>query len=494
MLQGVLEFLAANWFSLLWALLVLQAASVGLAVLSERREPAATIAWLMTVTFLPLVGIIAYYALARSRFRRQFRARAAVNRQADNALSTYVEQRLGDFDERSLRSLRPPQQALVELGRNSAQFRSDSPPFAGNAVRLFFDAGPKYAALKEAIRSAQSHVHLEYYIFNADGTGTEIRDLLAERAAAGVEVRVLYDGVGSVGTYRSGFFDELISAGGEVGVFLPPRFAKIIERVNFRNHRKIAIIDGQVGFVGGMNIGDEYLGLDPEAGTWRDAHLRIQGPAVAALQRTFLTDWMFTTRRQVADESYFPEISRVGEALAQVVVSGPDCRWPTIQQLYFQAIAAADDEIFIATPYFVPDRSVLAALETAALRGVDVRVMVPKKAGLHIVTSAARSYYEQLLEAGVRIFEFTGGFLHSKTIAVDGRFGSVGSANMDIRSFVLNFEVSAFVHNEVFASELQRQFEADMASCVEIDLDAFRRRPRLKKFGESVAQLLSGIL
>ena len=494
MLQGVLEFLTENWFSLFWALVVLQAVSVGLAVLSERREPAATIAWLMTVTFLPIVGIIAYYALARTRFRRQFRARAAVNRQADDVLATHVERRVERLDDTVLRSLKPEQQALIELAANSAQFRSGCPSFAGNSVRLFFDAAPKYDALKEAIRSARSHVHIEYYIFNSDGIGTEIRDLLAERAAAGVEVRVLYDGVGSIGTYHSDFFDVLISAGGEVEVFLPPRIAKIIERVNFRDHRKIAIIDGSVGFIGGMNIGDEYLGLDPETGAWRDAHLRIEGPAVAALQRTFLTDWMFTTGRQIAVEAYFPEIAAAGEALVQVVTSGPDCRWPTIQQLYFQAITAAEREVLIATPYFVPDRSVLTALETAALRGVDVRVMVPRKADVRIVTSAARSYYEPLLETGVRIFEFTGGFLHSKTIAVDGRFGSVGSANMDVRSFLLNFEISAFVHNEAFAGELRKQFEADVASCEEIDLATFRRRPRLRKFGQAVAQLLSGIL
>jgi len=494
MLEGVLAFLLENWFSVVWALILLQAASVALAILSERREPAATIAWLMTVTFLPVVGIIAYYALARTRFRRQFRMRAAVNRQADEALSMYVEQRLADFDESILRGLRPAQQGLIELAANSAQSRSGGPPFGGNAVELFFEAGLKYDALKEAIRSAESHVHLGYYIFNADRTGTEIRDLLAERAADGIEVRVLYDGVGSIRAYRAGFFDELESAGGEAAAFLPPHFAKIIERVNFRNHRKIAVIDGKVGFVGGMNIGDEYLGLDPNTGPWHDAHLRIGGPAVAALQRIFLTDWMFTTGRQVADGRYFPEVERSGDALAQIVASGPDCRWPTIQQLHFQAITAAADEVLIATPYFVPGRSMLTALETAALRGVDVRVMLPSKSDVRIVTSAARSYYEELLEAGVRIFEFTGGFLHSKTIAVDRRFGSVGSANMDVRSFHLNFEASAFIHNEPFARALRKQFEADAESCVEIDLETFRRRPRLKKFGQSIAQLLSGIL
>ncbi len=494
MLQHLLSFLADHWHTLLSAVIVLQAGSVALAVLSERREPAATIAWLMTVTFLPLVGIVAYYALARTRFRRQFRARAAVNRQADEVLTMYLEQHLADFDESVLRSVRPPQQALIELGANSAQFRGAGHPFPGNNVRLFFDADAKYESLKEAIRSAQSHIHLGYYIFNADGTGTEIRNLLAERAAAGVEVRVLVDGVGSLRACRSGFFQPLARAGGEVAVFQPPRFGRIIARVNFRNHRKIAVVDGALGFVGGMNIGDEYRGLDPDTGRWRDAHLRIQGPVVAALQQIFLTDWMFTTGRQTADATYFPDIDHGGEALVQIVASGPDCRWPTIQQLYLQALTAAEEEILIATPYFVPDRSMVTALQTAALRGVDVRVMLPRKSNVRIVTSAARSYYEELLEAGVRIFELTDGFLHSKTLAVDRRYGSVGSANMDVRSFLLNFEVSAFVYNEAFARALREQFEADITVCEEINLDRFRRRPRIVKLAQSVAQLLSGIL
>ena len=494
MLEGLLSFLAANWYVLLSALIVLQAASVALAILSERREPAATIAWLMTVTFLPVIGIIAYYALARTRFRRQFRARAAVNRQADEVLAMYVQQRLGDFDETALLRLKPTEQNLIELAANSAQFRSGGPPFAGNSVELFFDPARKYEALKQAIRSARSHVHLEYYIFRGDGIGSELRDLLIERAKEGIEVRVLYDGIGSLRTYRSDFFAELEGAGGEVAAFLPPHFARVIERVNFRNHRKIAVVDGAVGFVGGMNIGDEHLGLNHAVGAWHDSHVRIDGPAVAELQRIFLTDWLFTTGGSVAESHHFPEVTRGGEELVQIVSSGPDCRWPTIQQLYFQAITTATTRVLIATPYFVPDPSILAALETAALRGVDVRVMLPSKTDVRIVTSAARSYYEELLEAGIRIFEFGDGFLHSKTIAVDGRYGCVGSANMDVRSFTLNFEASAFVHSRRFAQALARQFEADMASAVEIDLDTFRRRPRIKKFGQSIAQLLSGIL
>ncbi len=494
MLEGLLGFLAAYWHVLLAARVVLQTGSVALAILSERREPAATVAWLMTVTFLPVVGIIAYYVLARTRFRRQFRTRAQVNQQADQALSMYVQERLEHFDQSALRRLNHTQQSLIALAANSEQFRGGGPPFGGNSVELFFNPSRKYQALKDAIRSARSHIHLEYYIFRGDGIGSALRDLLVERAKAGIEVRLLYDGIGSLYTYRRGFFDALRAAGGEAAAFLPPRFARIIERVNFRNHRKIAVIDGAVGFVGGMNVGDEHLGLKPHVGRWRDSHVRIEGPAVAELQRIFLTDWLFTTDQRLAEPRFFPQLPQPGDELVQIVSSGPDCPWPTIQQLYFQAITTATEQVAIATPYFVPDRSMLAALETAALRGVDVRVMLPSKTDLRIVTSAARSYYEELLEAGVRIFEYHDGFLHSKTIAVDGRYGSVGSANMDIRSFTLNFEVSAFVHSQEFAKKLHRQFETDMKSTVEIDADAFRRRPRLRKFGQSVAQLLSGVL
>ncbi len=500
MLHAVLHFLAANWFGLVFALLILHAASVALAILSERREPAATVAWLMTVIFLPVIGVALYYAMARTRFRRRFRQRTKANEQADEALSMYVQQRLSDFDETMLAGLRSTQRGLVALAANSAQFRSGGPAFAGNAVQLYVDPADKFDALKDAIRSAQSHIHLEYYIFRGDGIGAEIRDLLVERANAGVEVRILVDGIGSLRTYRADFFDPLKQAGGQMAVFLPIRFARVLERVNFRNHRKIVVIDGQVGFVGGMNIGDEHLGKSRRIGKWHDSHVRICGPAVAELQRIFLTDWLFATNQTLADLRFFPEVKSVGPdepaggALVQIVSSGPDCRWPTIQQLFFQAITGAARQVLIASPYFVPDESLLAALETAALRGLDVRVLLPARSDQLIVTSAARSYYEELLEAGVRIFEYRDGFLHAKTLAVDGHYGSVGSANMDVRSFSLNFEVSAFIHSEAFAKELHRQFERDMRCSEEVQLETFRDRPRLRRFNESVAQLLSGIL
>jgi cardiolipin synthase len=494
MIEGALHFLAENWYHILSAIIILQAISVGLAVLSERREPSATLAWLMTVTFLPLLGIIAYYALARTRFRRQFRSKVAANRQADEALLMYVHERLGDIDADILRGVGPAEEDLMELAANSEQFRSGGPPFSGNSVELYFEPARKYDALKEAIRSARSHIHIEYYRFRGDGIGAELRDLLIERVKAGVEVRVLCDGIGSLHANRADFFRPLVDAGGEFAVFLPLRFAKIIERVNFRDHRKIAVIDGRTGFIGGMNIGDEHLGLDPEAGKWHDAHLRIDGPAVAELQRVFLIDWLFTTDRRVAEPKYFPRVPPTGDETVQVVSSGPDRRWPTILQLYFQAVAMASRQVFISSPYFIPDRSLLMALETAALRGVDVRLLLPHNPDGRIVAAAAHSYYEEVLEAGIRIFEYLPGFMHSKMITVDGRYGSVGSANMDVRSFGLNFEVSAFVYSRAFARRLRLQFERDLEQSIEIELDAFRQRSRVRKFGQSVAHLLSGIL
>jgi cardiolipin synthase A/B len=490
----VWQFVTQYWHMLLSAFIVLQATSIGLAILSERREPSATLAWLLTVTFLPVIGIIAYYALARSRFRRQFRMKAEVNHQADEALSMYVHERLGAFDDGALRGLPAAQRDLIALAANSAQSSNGAPPFPRNTVELYFNGADKYAALRDAIRSAQHHVHMEYYIFRDDGIGTELRDLLIERVKEGVQVRVLCDGVGALSTLRTAFFKPLKQAGGEVAVYLPPKFGRIIDRVNFRNHRKIVVVDGRIGFLGGMNIGDEYQGSDPDLGTWHDAHLRVAGAVVAELQRIFLTDWLFAAETCPVLPEHFPEIEPAGDALVQIVTSGPDCRWPTIQQMYFQAITAATDQVLIVTPYFVPDPSMLAALTTAALRGVDVRVMLPSKSDVRIVTSAARSYYEQLLEAGVQILEYAGGFIHAKTLAVDGRYASVGSANMDVRSFTLNFEASAFVYSPKLATELCERFEADAGSCDEIHLDVFRRRSRIKKFGQAVAQLLSGIL
>ncbi|MFO7900529.1 MAG: cardiolipin synthase [Planctomycetota bacterium] len=478
---------------LLLGIVVLHFISVVLAIVSERREPSATVAWLMTVTFLPVVGVILYYALARTRFRRQFRKREEKLGQAEEALSFYVQQQVADFD-RALEGLRPEEQGLIQLAANSAASPGGGAPFVGNAVERYADGAAKFEALMAAIRSARSHIHLEYYIVRPDETGTAVRDLLVEKAKAGVEVRFLYDGIGSLGLHRRGFFGELVEAGGEVEAFLPLRISKILERVNFRNHRKIAVIDGRVGFLGGMNIGDEYAGRRPEYGGWRDSHLRIEGPAVAELQHVFLTDWLFTTNQTVADPQYFPDIEAAGDELVQIVASGPGCRWPTIQHLFFQAINTAERQVLIVTPYFVPDRSVLMALESAALRGLDVRLLLPSRTDHRMVTSAARSYYEELLESGVRIFEYQTGYLHSKTISVDGRYGSVGSANMDVRSFTLNFEASAFVYSARFAEGLRRQFLEDSDRAEEIELERFRGRPRIKRFGQSLAQLLSPVL
>lgn len=492
MLQGVLTFLVENWPSLLWGLIVLQAASVGLAILSERREPAATIAWLMTVTFLPVVGILAYYALARTRFRRQFRARAAVNEQADEALSMYVEQRLSDFDETLLRSLRPAQQAMVELAANSAQFRSGGPPSAGNAVRLFFDAKPKYDALKDAIRSAQSHVHLGYYIFNADGAGTEIRDLLAKRAAAGVEVRVLYDGVGSIHTHRSGFFDELTSAGGEAAAFLPPHFAKIIERVNFRNHRKIAVIDGHTGYTGSQNIVNADYGHKDMA--WHDMMIRLRGPVVLQLQAVFASDWFFESKQKLDGDDCFPEPEIVGNTAVQTLPSGPSFPTENYQYMVVNALYGAKSRVTITSPYFVPDEAFLQAVQTAVLRGVKVEIVLPNRCDQILVGAASRSYYDGLLASGVDLYLYQDGLLHSKTMSIDGSLALIGSSNFDIRSFAINFEINLLFYDNDVTSRLRAQQQRYIAGSILLNAKVWQNRSALQKTAQNIANLLSPLL
>ncbi len=500
---SVVRFIVRYGVLLLLGLFILQLISTVLAILSERREPSATLAWLMVVVLFPVGGIILYYALARGRFRRHFRKREKNLRQAEAALSSCVERCRAD-SAMSSADLPAVERGLVKLAVESSNIPDTGPPFAGNTVEQYSHGAAKFGALMDAIRSARSHIHLEYYIVRADQTGTEIRDLLVEKAKQGVEVRFLYDGIGSLYAHQTNFFRDLKEAGGRVEAFLPLKVARIVERVNFRNHRKIAVIDGRIGFVGGMNIGNEYVGRKSKYSRkyrgWRDAHLQIEGPAVAALQRIFFTDWLLVTYKRgktgedFADVRYFPTVEPVGDELVQIITSGPGCQWPTLQHQFLQAINTAEEQALIVTPYFVPDRSLLMALESAALRGVDVRLLLPRDTDHRLVTSAARSYYEELLEAGARIFEYTGGYLHSKTISVDGRYGCVGSANMDIRSFTLNFEASAFVYSARFADSLRRQFLADVGDSVEIQLEPFRQRPRIRKFGQSLAQLLSPVL
>jgi cardiolipin synthase len=452
-------------------------------LLLEKRSPAATLAWLFALAFLPGLGVVIFLfvgprRLKRSRLRR-LRAREAVARPAHE-----LEERV--MKEAMSREL---SRQIVQIGVRTNR----SPVSVAEDVRLLEDGKETFGAILEAIAAAKDHVHVEYYIYEPDRTGTALRDALVERAKAGVEVRLLMDAVGSA-NIDDRFLAPLREAGGEAYFFNQVRRLRRSRFVNFRNHRKIVVCDGKVGFTGGLNVHDEDNTAYRDDG-WRDTHLRLAGSCVTWLQLVFLEDWHYTRGAVPSGDRYLPHDGpgATGE-LVQILDSGPDSEVETIKTAYFAAINAAKRKVWITTAYFVPDESILLALKAAAHRGVDVRILVPSVSDSAIVMAAGRSYYEELLHTGVRIYEYQRRMLHAKTMVVDDWFSAVGTANMDNRSFRLNFEVTALVYGAKMSHELSVMFKRDRKNAVEILRSHRTKLPVSEKLLEGVARLLSPLL
>jgi cardiolipin synthase len=350
-----------------------------------------------------------------------------------------------------------------------------------------------YGTLGAAIDAARHHVHAQYYLIRNDATGAWFRDRLVAAAKRGVMVRLLCDGFGCWGI-GSSWKRPLLKAGGEIAEFLPMR-SWLLQPVNLRNHRKIVVVDGETAFTGGFNIGDEYRGNMPGVGSWRDVHLRIEGPAAAELQRVFFQDWAFATKRPIDPHDYFQrEIAPRGHAKVAVVTSGPDTRTEAIHRMFFGAIVGATREVMLTTPYFVPTESLTVAMELAAMRGVDLKMMLPGHSNHAATFHAGRSFYTDLLKAGVDIREFVPGIVHAKTLIADSQVALVGSANMDLRSFRLNFEVHTLVHDETTTTRLREAFEEDLARCRRVELPTWEARPWSFKVKEGASRLVSPLL
>ncbi|CAM4378856.1 cardiolipin synthase [Paenibacillus tarimensis] len=460
-------------------------------VFLERRNVVVTWAWIMVLLFLPGVGFVLYLILGQNLSRRKLYKMKEEKRGRFHAL---IEAQRERFRESRI-NFHDPQMAyykdmmFMNLTSGNAFYTQD------NNLDIFPDGLSKFDALLEDIGKAEHHIHLMYFIVRNDLIGRKIVDALACRAREGVKVRFLYDHIGC-SSLPKGFFDQLIASGGHVAAFFPSKLRYINFRVNYRNHRKLAIIDGRYGYIGGLNIGDEYMGLVPRFGYWRDTHLRLQGSAVLQMQAQFMMDWNLAApyRAFYEDEKYYPHHSYNGKIGAQIVASGPDEELEQIKNGYIKMILAAKESIYIQTPYFIPDDSLLTALRMAAFAGVDIRFMIPSKPDHKMVYWATYSYLHDLLEAGIKCYLYERGFLHAKTIVVDGKVASVGTANVDIRSFKLNFEVNAFIYDTAAAHRLQRIFEADQENCRELTLEAYRKRPLLHRIEESFARLLSPIL
>ncbi len=454
---------------------------IGLAgwILLERRTPVATLAWIFALAWLPAIGIAVYYffgprRLARRKLRRT--ASRALVRAAVGAIRADTE----DVQFAQLAEL------VVRAG--------DAAPLRAVRLDLFTEGDECYDAIVADIRAATHHVHVAYYIFDGDHTGTRIRDALIERAKAGVEVRLLLDGIGAYSLTRR-FLAPLRAAGARVEWFNPVTLSRLRPRLaNFRTHRKIVICDGTVGYTGGMNVADCHSALRSGPRAWRDTHLRIAGQAVRTLQRVFLEDWHYACGSAPVTPEYLPPPGEPGERFVQIVASGPDQDVYSIHKLFFAAIASAKQRVLITTPYFVPDEPIVSALVTAALRGVDVRVLIPAEGDSRLVDWASRSYLPELLSAGVRIWEYLPRFLHAKTMVVDYELGIVGTANFDNRSFRLNFEVVAAAYDAELTTRLATAFHDDLGRAREITPRSLARRPVWDRLGESAARLLSPLL
>ena len=467
-------------------------------VFYERRNAAVTWAWLMVIALIPFGGFIAYLILGRDG--RKHRAFAEKSRSDEAFLIRYLEmeEHADTFWRRQTQYV--TQENIMQM--QGAEHMNDMVYlnfYAGgafssnNQLTLYHDGKPAFDALLEDIAAANHFVYIQYYIFRNDSTGKRLVDALAKKAAQGLEVRLLIDGMGNVFN-PSSLYRPLIEAGGHLGVFLPPAFI----RINFRNHRKIAVMDGTVGHIGGMNIGDEYLGLSKRFGYWRDTHLRMIGDGVHHLTLRFMMDWNFCQPRKTIELSnrYFPKSTYVSGSGArmQVVCSGPDTRYPSILYGYNKMMTEANKSIYIQTPYFVPDESMFVALRMAALAGLDVRIMIPANPDHPFVYWAALSYLGDLLESGVKCYEYENGFLHSKVIMIDSKVCSVGTANMDVRSFKLNFESNAFIYDEQTTMELEEAFMGDVVFCSQLTLEQYLSRSKRTKIKESLSRLLSPLL
>jgi cardiolipin synthase len=370
---------------------------------------------------------------------------------------------------------------------------ADVPPLPGNSVKIFTDAHEATESMLAAIDKAERTVHLEVYQFKPDESGRRYLEALTAAAGRGVEVCVLYDDVGSLFTRRS-FFAPLDKAKGRVAKFLPVNPFRGLYHANLRNHRKILVVDGAVGFTGGLNIGTEYGGWRKRRfGPWRDTHVELRGPAVVPLQEVFVEDWLFATRQEI-NTAVFPDIPAAGEEWVHALPSGPDSDWEVIHHAIFTQVTQAREHVYLTTSYFVPDRSLLVALQTAALRGVDVRILLPARSDDRLSQAVARYHYRELLRAGIRIFEYEKQMLHAKTVEIDGRWSTIGSANLDLRSFRLNFELNLVVYGESVAKELQRIFVKDLTAATEVKLNAVEAWPLTWRLTHGSARLLEPIL
>ena len=481
------EQLASGIFGILSVLVTLSVIFISFVIFFENRHPTQTITWLVVLGSFPLVGFIFYLLFGRNyRKEKMFRKKYFLDKQAFLTVE-------GDEDPRNdekIRLLGEHQGKLFTL----AQKLGNSPISFDTATKILTNGEETFQQIIEQLKRARHHIHLEYYIVRHDHIGQEIKNILIEKVRQGVKVRFLYDAVGSWQLSNS-YINELKNEGIEMVTFGPVKLPFLNNKFNFRNHRKMIIIDGSIGFVGGLNIGDEYLGRNKHIGFWRDTHLMLRGEAVRTLQLIFLQDWYYMTNHSFLTAEYLsPQNDDESHGGVQLIAGGPDNEWSVIKNIFFSMIASAEKSVWIASPYFIPDEDIFSAIKVAALSGIDVRLLVPNKPDKRIVFHASRSYFPELLDAGVKVYEYQRGFMHSKIVIVDHELASIGTSNMDMRSFHLNFEVNAFLFRTKSTQKLVEEYLNDLEFSKQLDKATFHDRHLGFKVLESTARLLSPLL
>lgn len=477
-----------NFLFILYILFLLFVAA---RIIINTTTPSKGIAYLLLIFIFPIGGIIIYLSVGLNyRKRKLYKKKIDIDKkifpQIEESRITYSENTLQKHKE----ELGTFSSIVKLIGRKS--IISDN-----NKVQLLINGEQKFPEIIKDLKAAKHHIHIEYYIYENDKIGKEIADILIAKAKEGVEVRFIYDDFGAKGI-RSNIVKELRDAGVKAFPFYKINFIQLANRVNYRNHRKIIVIDGTIGYIGGINISDKYINQSTTPLFWRDTHLKIVGSTVLDLQFTFLTDWNFCANKNITfSHDYFPVKklnNQQGEHLVQVVGSGPDSDYPNILYSLIQTILLAQKELLITTPYFIPSSSFLNALKIASLSGVDVRLLIPGVSDSTIVNLTSQSFYEEIMEAGVRIFKYNKGFIHAKTMVCDGFVSSVGTANLDNRSFDLNFEINAVIYDRGIAEQLSNQFVVDLENSEEINLEEWKKRPIHIRFIEKVLHLFSAIM
>lgn len=449
-------------------------------VILDNRNPVKTMVWILVLFFLPVAGLVFYLFFGRSTRREHLISRKGYARLTKRPMAEYQTQV----------SLHAPIEKQTLM--NFFSHVNGALPFGGNRTTVYIDGASMLADLIKELYRAKHHIHVEFYIFEDDAVGRLVRDVLIDKAREGVKVRVLHDDVGCWKVSHA-FYEQMLCEGIEVMSFLKVRFPQFTGKVNYRNHRKIVVIDGKVGFVGGMNLAERYVKGVPW-GVWRDTHAKLEGKAVYGLQTAFLTDWYAMDRTLFTSAEYFPKTDVRGNVVAQIVTSDPVGEWRDIMQGLMMAICSARRYFYVQTPYFLPDEEVKTALQTAALAGVDVRIMLPKKADTWLIHKASLSYLAEMMKAGVKIYLYRKGFIHSKLMVSDDEFSTIGSTNMDFRSFEHNFEANAFFYDKDTASALKEIFLADQRDCMLLSLKVWDKRSWKSKVTESVVRLLSPLL